>query len=129
MSKKVLFLNNTYLHPTSSELLLREGYRVDVVRDSDAGLQQLDVRDYDVVIVQESPRAESWQLCEKIRRLSAIPLIVISTHASTETCVKATNAGADFFMRKPFGPLELIARVQSLLQRTPALSQPVAISL
>ncbi len=129
MSKKVLFLNNTYSHPTISELLFREGYRVDVVRDFDAGLQQLDVRDYDVIIVQESPEAEIWQLCEKIRHLSAIPLIVISTHASTETCVKAINAGADFFMRKPFGSLELIARVQSLLQRTPALSQSVPIGL
>lgn len=57
--------------------------------------------------------------CEKLRRSTSIPLIVISYEASTETCVKAINAGADYFMRKPFGPLELHARINSLLQRVP----------
>ena len=116
-NRKALVIDNTVWHTTSSQLLAREGYDVDMVHNSDLGLQQLDAQDYDVIIVQESPGAESWQLCEKIRHLSVIPLIVISTNASADTCVKAINAGADYFLRKPFGPLEFIARVQSLLQR------------
>jgi len=51
--------------------------------------------------------------------MTITPIIVISPNASTETCVKAINAGADYFMRKPFGPLELLARIRSLLQRVP----------
>jgi DNA-binding response OmpR family regulator len=118
MSKKVLVVNNTISHLHSPQLLIEEGYSVDVVPNSDAGLQHLAAQDYNLVIVQESRETESWQLCEKIRRLSRIPLIVISTNASADTCVKAINAGADYFMRKPFGPLEFLARVQCLLQRT-----------
>jgi DNA-binding response OmpR family regulator len=95
-----------------------------VACNSETGLQRLDAQAYDVIIFRESPLAESWLLCEKIRRLTTTPLIVISSNASTETCVKAINAGADYFMRKPFGPLELLARVNSLLQRT-ASRQPV----
>ena len=128
MSKKVLVINNTVSHSNSPQLLIKEGYSVDVVHNSDMGLQQLDARAYDVVIVQESREAESWQLCEKIRHLCQIPLIVISPNASTETCIKAINAGADYFMRKPFGPLEFLARVQSLLQRT-AIEQPAPVYL
>lgn len=126
MSKKVLLINDLTARPIIPELLKKAGYGVDVVHDSDAGLRQLDNQAYDVVIMLESPAAESWQPCEKIRNLTAIPLIVISSSASTETCVKAINAGADYFIRKPFGPLEFLARVNSLLQRTP-LRQPVPV--
>jgi DNA-binding response OmpR family regulator len=117
MFGKVLYINDTVKHPTCSRLLIKEGYRVDTVYDVSVGLQYLHARAYDIIILQENPEAESWQLCDEIRRLSGIPLIVISRNASTETCVRAINAGADYFLRKPFGPLEFIARVQSLLQR------------
>ena len=119
MLRSVLYINNTMKHPTCSQLLVKEGYRVDTVYGANVGLQQLRARDYDVTILQENPQAESWQHCEVIRELSGMPLIVISRNASTETCVRAINAGADYFLRKPFGPLEFIARVQSLLQRVP----------
>ena len=102
------------------EFLARTGYRVDAVYDFDTGLGQLDAQAYDMAILLESPYSESWQLCEKIRELTVIPLIVISSNASAETCVKAIKAGADYFMRKPFGPLELMARINSLFQRIPS---------
>jgi len=127
MTKKVLYINNIGKHPTFSQLLTKEGYRVDTVHDVDVRRQQLHARDYDVIILQENPETESWQLCEEIRRLSDLPLIVISRSASTETCVRAINAGADYFLRKPFGPLEFVARVQSLLQRIP-LRQATSVS-
>jgi DNA-binding response OmpR family regulator len=125
--KKVLVIRNLTSHTPGAKLLIKEGYRVDTVHNSEAGLQQLDTQAYDVVIVQESHEAESWRLCEQIRHLSGIPLIVISKNASTDTCVKAINAGADYFLRKPLSPLELIARVQSLLYRA-ALKQPAPAS-
>ncbi len=128
MNKKVLFINNINARRIIPELLTRAGYGVDVVYDSAAGLRELDNQAHDVAIVQESPYAEIRQLCAKIRERTGIPLIVISPGASTETCVKAINAGADYFMRKPFGPLEFLARISSLLQRTPA-RQPVTAGL
>lgn len=126
MSKKVLLIDNTISYSTSTRLLVREGYHVDVVRNSDAGLQHLDARAYDVIIVKENHESESWQLCQKIRRRSGRPLIVINTNASPVTSVKALNAGADYFIRKPFSPLELLARVQCLLRRT-SLNQSVTV--
>ena len=126
MNKQVLVIDNTVSHTPGSQLLIEAGYKVDTVHCSDAGLQQLDAQAYDVIIVQENPEAESWRLCQKIRHLSGMPLIVISTNASADTCVRAINAGADYFMRKAFGPLEFIARVQSLLQRAP-VNQPAPV--
>jgi len=118
MAKKALLIDNTVSPVTSSRLLTGEGYNIDTVYDIDTGLQRLDNRVYNVIIIKAGPEAESWQLCEEIRRLSGIPLIVISINASADACVKAINAGADYFLRKPLGPLEFRARVNSLIQRT-----------
>ncbi len=117
MAKKVLFFNNTRSLLLISGLLSRSGFEVDLVNDEDTGLLKLANGAYDIVIVQESPYLESWTICERIRSVTRIPLIVISLNASTETCVRAINAGADYFLRKSFGPLELLARINSLLQR------------
>ena len=119
MNKRILFINNYTANSTVPEVIAGGGYRVDVAPNAEAALRELQNRNYDLAILLENPFAPSWATCEKIRRTTKIPLIVISYEASTETCVRAINAGADFFMRKPFGPLELLARINSLLQRVP----------
>ena len=118
MSKNVLIIDNAVSARNSSSLLRGHGYSVDLVQNHEVGLQKLSSQAHDVIIVQEMPEAESWQLCKKIRHVTSMPLIVISTNASLETSVKAIRAGADYFIRKPCGPLEFLARVQSLLRRT-----------
>jgi DNA-binding response OmpR family regulator len=118
MGKQVLLINNVRSLLLISGLLSKMGYEVDLVNDVDTGLWKLEEQTYDIVIVLESPAIESWTICERIRNRTSIPLIVISLNASTETCIKAINSGADYFLRKPFGPLELLARINSLQQRT-----------
>ena len=119
MNKRILFLNNFTATSTIPELVASAGYRVETTLNPEAASKELNARRYDLMILLENPYADSWAVCEQLRRLTSIPMIVISYNASTETCVKAINAGADFFMRKPFGPLELLARINSLLQRVP----------
>ena len=116
MNKNVLFINNVSTTSIVPELLTRTGHRVDMVYDSETGLRHLEMQSYDIAILRESPLSQSWTLCEKIRRLTAVPLLVISYNASTEICVKSLLSGADYFMRRAFGPLELLARVNYLLQ-------------
>lgn len=112
-------INNVAPRPVINELLEKAGYGVDVVSGTEAGLQHLGSQDYDVIIALEHPAGESWRFCHKIRDITSIPLIIICPNASTETSVRTISAGADYFIRKPFGPLELLARVNSLLQRSP----------
>jgi DNA-binding response OmpR family regulator len=117
MGKKVLFINDVRSLLLISGLLSRMGYDVDLADSVDDGLSQLEKQDYNIIVVLESPSVESWTICERIRALTSTPLIVISLNASTEASVKAINAGADYFLRKSFGPQELLARMNSLLQR------------
>ena len=116
MSSKVLIIDNNSSESISSQLLSSAGYSVDVSRDVNTSLHRLNRQSPDVIIVQEAPGAESWHLCAQIRCVTRMPLIVISNNPSKETSVRAINAGADYFLRRP-GRLELVARVRSLLRR------------
>jgi DNA-binding response OmpR family regulator len=119
MAKKVLFINRANPASIIPELLTGAGHEVKAVTETAAGLTELELHPYDMVILMENADAESWKPGAEIRRRMTSPLIIISAGASAETCVKAINAGADFFLRKPFGPMELMARVNALFQRSP----------
>jgi DNA-binding response OmpR family regulator len=118
MERAVLFINCTHTRSGSPEALKKERFRVEMTHDCDTALEWLELREYEVVILQVSPMEESWRFCRDVRRISNIPLIVIGNNASTEVCVKAINAGADFFLRKPIGPQELVARIKALMYRS-----------
>jgi two-component system, OmpR family, response regulator len=124
MSKKVLFINKASPASVIPDVLSGIGCEVTGAYDDATALHRLEYRAYDLVILVENAAAESWTSCADIRRMTTAPFIIISPGASAESCVKAIDAGADFFLRKPFGPMELTARVNALLQRTPA-PQPV----
>lgn len=127
MAKRVLFINNSGVSAFIPGLLAGAGYEVSEVYDADNGLRRLESRSYDLTILLENSAAESWLLCGKIRSRATTPFIVISNGASTETCVKAINAGADFFMRKPFSTMELLARIKALFLRAPS-KQPATLA-
>ena len=128
MNKRILLISSITAYPVISRVLTLEGYCVETVGDLESGLQRLKRRSYDIIIVRDSPGAESWQLCEKIRAITTAPLIVINSNATAEACARAIDAGADFFLRKPFGALELLARVNCLLQRS-SFFQPLPVGL
>jgi DNA-binding response OmpR family regulator len=120
MKKRILFINHCTATSIVPEIVARAGYSVDIALKAEAALSRLVTTIYNLIILLENPYAESWLVCENIRKSTSMPLIVISADASPETCVKAIGAGADYFIRKPFGPMELLARVNSLLQRIPS---------
>jgi len=117
MGKKALLVKNTLLCPPLEKVLSEADFGVDVATSWETGLRQLVSQAYDIAVVIDNHNLESWQYCRIIKSMTDIPLIVINADATPETCARAINAGADFFMRKPFGPLEFLARVNSLLQR------------
>jgi two-component system OmpR family response regulator len=116
--KKAILIDNTPGRPSLTGLLMMAGLNVDEAIDSETGLGLLETRSYDIAVVTENQDQEIWRLCERIRNLTGIPLIIINANAGPDDCVRAINAGADYFLRKTFGPREFLARVNCLLQRT-----------
>jgi two-component system KDP operon response regulator KdpE len=57
------------------------------------------------------------ELCRRLREWTKMPLIVLSAVGDEDAKVRALAAGADDYVTKPFGPRELIARLQANLRR------------
>ncbi len=64
------------------------------------------------------PDMDGIELCRRLREWTAMPLIVLSAVEDEDAKVRALAVGADDYVTKPFGPRELIARVQANMRRT-----------
>ena len=81
-----------------------------------------------VILDVMMPEMDGWQVCREIRRISNIPIIMLTAKGETFDKVLGLELGADDYITKPFNPLELIARVNSQLRRYTQLgsASPVA---
>ncbi|HTH38926.1 MAG TPA: response regulator transcription factor [Pyrinomonadaceae bacterium] len=66
----------------------------------------------------QMPEMGGLVLCREIRKLSAVPIIVLSVRGEESTKVAALDAGADDYVTKPFGMEELMARIRAALRRS-----------
>jgi two-component system, OmpR family, KDP operon response regulator KdpE len=79
-----------------------------------AAVQRPDAAIIDLVL----PDFDGVELCRRLREWSDIPVIVLSAVGDEDAKVRALAAGADDYVTKPFGPRELVARVEANLRRT-----------
>jgi two-component system response regulator ResD len=82
---------------------------VTTIRKSQYGLVLLDVM---------MPGMTGWDVCTSIRKISTVPIIMLTARDETQDKVKGLRLGADDYITKPFEKEELLARVQALLRRS-----------
>jgi len=103
--------------------LSKHGYDVRVAGEGEAALELFRAWTPDLVVTDLSmPNMNGLKLCQKLREMSAIPIIVLSVKGDEVTKVEALDAGADDYVTKPFGMGELLARVRAALRRSPEVS-------
>ena len=100
-------------------VVLREA-DYDVVPASTAGealdlaaVQRLDAAIVDIML----PDGDGVEVARQIREWSPIPILVLSAIGEEDEKVRALQAGADDYVTKPFGPKELVARLEAALRR------------
>jgi DNA-binding response OmpR family regulator len=72
----------------------------------------------DIVVLDIGlPGLDGWQVLERIRQLTDVPVVMLSAHDDELEKVRALRAGADDYVTKPFGAPELLARLQAQLRR------------
>lgn len=100
--------------------LIKHGYDVRVANEGQAALELFQAWRPDLVVTDLSmPNMNGLRLCEELRTVSPIPIIVLSVKNDEITKVQALDIGADDYVTKPFGMGELLARVRAALRRSP----------
>ena len=87
-----------------------------------AALESPDAAIIDLVL----PDGNGVDVCAQLRSWSEMPILVLSAIGDEVEKVRALEAGADDYVTKPFGPRELVARLEAVMRRaTPEADQPV----
>jgi DNA-binding response OmpR family regulator len=97
-----------------------EGYSVRAARDGEAGLRSAQGEPPDLMILDVMlPRMTGLDVCRELRaRGNAVPIIMLTARGQEIDKVVGLRMGADDYVAKPFGFMELIARSEALLRRT-----------
>lgn len=111
------------LADTLRDLLEMDGWAVDVCRDGEAGLDNALSGIYDVVVLDVMlPRMDGFTVLRRLRSDGcAVPVLMLTARSELSDRVAGLDAGADYYLTKPFEPKELLACVRALARRQPEL--------
>jgi DNA-binding response OmpR family regulator len=129
VSTKVLVVEDDERIRTAVRLALEnEGWKVVEARSGEESLQIFEGSDADIVLIDIMlPGIDGFEVCRSIRRISDVPVVMVTARDDTHDVVAGLEAGADDYLTKPFAPKELSARIRALLRRvrlpTPELSK------
>ena len=117
---KVLVIEDERAISDAIALNLREeGFQVDTSARGDEGLRLVTSEQYDLVVLDLMlPGIDGRDICRAIRKRSQTPILMLTARAREVDKVLGLEMGADDYLTKPFGMLELIARVKALLRRS-----------
>lgn len=119
MPRKVLFADDEEKMLNLVRMYLeKEGYQVEGVGDGENAVALATRNQYDLIILDVMmPGKDGLTACKEIRRVSQVPIIMLTARGDEIDRVLGFELGADDYVVKPFSPRELVARVKALLRR------------
>lgn len=98
--------------------LTSAGYPCEQVNDGEAAADRIAERDYELAVLDIMlPKVDGYELLGYLQS-TGTPVIFVTAKTALRDRVRGLNLGADDYLTKPFEPLELVARVESVLRRT-----------
>ena len=94
------------------------GYRVVTAMDGTNALKTAEAEELDLLLLDiMMPGMDGRDVCRRVREFSTVPIIMLTAREAEEDKVSGLDAGADDYLTKPFGSMELLARVRAALRR------------
>jgi DNA-binding response OmpR family regulator len=97
----------------------KAGYTIDAAADGITAIKLFRRYDYQLIITEATlPVLDGWNVCRQIRKVSDVPIVMLSASNDQRDKLFAYDLGADDYLNKPVSPPELLARIKVLLYRS-----------
>ena len=95
-----------------------EGFEVIEAEDGKKALELFAEHEIDLIMLDIMlPEIDGWSVCRRIRKESAVPIIMLTARSDEDDTLLGFELGADEYVTKPFSPKVLVARAKTLLKR------------
>lgn len=120
MRKNILLIEDeTRIRFLLRDYFLKEDFNIIEASDGDEGIKYFMTNNIDLVILDiMMPKIDGITVLEMIRKVSTVPVILLTAKSQEEDKLFGYEMGADDYITKPFSPKILIAKVKALLKRT-----------
>ena len=132
MAKKVLVVDDEKLIVKGIRFSLeQDGMEVDCAYDGEEAYEKAKANAYDMILLDIMlPDEDGLEILRKLRKnpeTRKVPIIMVTAKTTEIDKVKGLDSGADDYLTKPFGVMELISRVKALLRRTQSVAEETKI--
>ena len=118
MSRILIIEDEEAIADLEKDYLELSGFEVEIENRGDTGLVRAMKEEFDLIILDLMlPEVDGFDICRQVREEKNTPIIMVSAKKDDIDKIRGLGLGADDYMTKPFNPLELTARVKSLLRR------------
>lgn len=108
--KRMLDLLDLYISP--------HGYKCVKKQTGVEAINFLESQKVDLVILDVMmPEMDGWATCKRVRKISDVPVIMLTARNGKDDVVKGLKEGADDYVTKPFNEEELLARIEAVMRR------------
>ena len=117
---KILSIEDEILLADALKALLeKKGFEVEAVYDGETGAEYAELGVYDLLILDVMmPKMDGYAVARQVRaKRCATPILMLTAKSSLEDRIQGLNAGADYYLTKPFDTRELLACINALLRR------------
>ena len=117
---KILLVEDEKLLADSLKTLLTaKGFQVEAVYDGETGAEYAELGIYDLLILDVMmPGLNGYEVARRVRaKRCAVPILMLTAKSDIIDRIEGLNAGADYYLTKPFDTRELLACINALLRR------------
>jgi len=121
MSRILIVEDDERIRSSMRLALEDEGYTVDDVGSGEDAIAHFSAEPSELALIDLMlPGIDGFETCRALRRVSTVPVIMVTARSDTHDVVAGLEAGADDYVTKPFVAKELAARIRALLRRSRA---------
>ena len=117
---KILVIEDEKMLADSIKSMLeRKGFQVECVYDGEAGKEYAELGIYDLLILDVMmPKMDGLEVARQVRKARCnTPILMLTARSDVQDRIAGLNAGADYYLTKPFDSGELLASINALLRR------------